>query len=96
MNAGNVMQIEDIIRNVERICRKQGVSHLALFGSFATGTAAPRSDIDFIIFGCKDTEKLIEEIEEIPTLRKIDLFFYEEIENQFLKEDMDRYGKQIY
>lgn len=34
--------------------------------------------------------------EEIMTLKKIDLFEYDLCQNQYLKEDMDRYGKKIY
>lgn len=96
MSNDKVMSIDKLILLVEQICRKNDVSHLSLFGSHATGTATERSDIDFIVYGCKDKEKLTEEIENIPTLRKVDLFFYDEIFNKFLKEDMDRYGKPIY
>lgn len=41
----NVMPTDELIRRVTDICRKNGVNHLKLFGSFATGTATPRSDI---------------------------------------------------
>lgn len=40
------MSVSEIIREVERICRKYGVEHLSLFGSWAAGTARPTSDID--------------------------------------------------
>lgn len=33
---------------------------LELFGSFATGTAAPTSDIDFVVYGCEDILRLEE------------------------------------
>lgn len=41
----NVMPTDELIRRVTDICRKNGVNHLKRFGSFATGTATPRSDI---------------------------------------------------
>lgn len=96
MDTGNVMPVREIISRVEKICRENGVEHLSLFGSHATGTASARSDVDFIVYGCKDMDKLTEEVENIETLRKIDLFFYEEVRNPYLKEDMELYGKPIY
>ena len=91
-----MMPIEEIIRRVKDICIRNGVERLDLFGSFATETATPTSDIDFVVYGCKNIFKLEEEIDEIPTLRKIDIFFYDEIYNKGLLEDIKNYGKQIY
>ena len=90
------MPIPEIIEEVSRICKKNGVQRLDLFGSFATGTATPVSDIEFVVYGCKDFMKLEWEIDEIDTLRKIDLFEFESIKNEFLLEDIKKYGKQIY
>ena len=92
----NVMPISDLIAQVSRICKRNGVQRLDLFGSFATGTATPTSDIDFVVYGCRDILHLDEELENIDTLRKIDIFEYESINNKFLKEDIEKYGKQIY
>lgn len=50
----NTMSIEDIIEKVTQICKNNKVEHLSLFGSFATGTATPTSDIDFVVYGCPD------------------------------------------
>lgn len=76
--------------------KKNGVHRLDLFGSFATGTAAPNSDIDFVVYGCKDLLQLEDDLSEIETLRKIDIFDYDSIKNNFLLEDIKKYGKQIY
>ncbi len=92
----NVMPISELIEEVTRICKKNGVEHLALFGSFATGTALPTSDIDFVVYGCSDILKLEKDLEEIDTLRKIDIFNYEDIHNEYLLEDIKKYGRQIY
>lgn len=92
----NIMPIPELIEKVADICKKNGVKRLDLFGSFATGTAVPTSDIDFVVYGCKDILKLEEELEEIDTLRKIDIFDYDSIRNDFLLEDIHKYGKQIY
>ena len=92
----NVMPVEEIKERVTEICRRNGVARLDLFGSFATGTAAPTSDIDFVVYGCKDIQKLEEDLEEIETLRKIDIFDFDIIINEYLMEDIRKYGKQIY
>ena len=62
----------------------------------ATGTQTPTSDIDFVVYGCKDLLKLERDLESIDTLRKIDIFDYDSIKNPFLLEDIEKYGKQIY
>ena len=92
----NTMQIPELIDRVTEICKKNKVQRLDLFGSFATGTATPTSDIDFVVYGCQDILKLEEDLEEINTLRKIDIFDYDSIKNKFLLEDIQKYGKQIY
>lgn len=40
--------------------------------------------------------QLEEDLEEIETLRKIDIFDYDSIKNKYLLKDIDKYGKQIY
>lgn len=92
----NTMPVSEIIEKVTAICKKNGVKRLDLFGSFATGTATPTSDIDFVVYGCDDMLKLEDDLMEIETLRKIDIFDYDSIENKFLLEDIEKYGKQIY
>lgn len=91
-----LMSVDEIISKVSDICKQNGVTKLELFGSFATGTATPMSDIDFVVYGCKDLAKLEEQLEEIDTLRKIDIFDYQSIHNELLLEDIRKYGKQIY
>ncbi len=92
----NTMSIENIIKQVVAICRKNGVKHLKLFGSFATGTSTDTSDIDFVIYGCNNIQALEEDLDQIETLRKIDIFNFDDIHNEFLLEDIELYGKQIY
>lgn len=90
------MTIDTIIKEVTEQCRKHGVEHLALFGSYASGTATPTSDIDFVVYGCTRMRELSEAVDEIRTLKKIDLFDYDKIRNKSLLEDIDSYAKQIY
>ena len=90
------MSIEEIIKEVTAICKTHNVEHLSLFGSFATGTATSTSDVDFVVYGCKNILDLEDAVDEIMTLRKIDLFDYDNIRNKSLLEDIDTYAKQIY
>nr|WP_288555845.1 nucleotidyltransferase domain-containing protein [uncultured Mediterraneibacter sp.] len=92
----HTMPISTLIAQVTAICKRNGVKRLDLFGSFATGTATPTSDIDFVVYGCNDLIKLEEDLTEINTLRKIDIFDFDSIHNEFLLEDIRKYGKQIY
>ena len=92
----NTMPISELIEQVTEICKKNGVKRLDLFGSFATGTSTPTSDIDFVVYGCNNLIKLETDLEQIETLRKIDIFDYDSIHNEFLREDIHKYGKLFY
>ena len=92
----NVMPISEIIEKVTMICKKNNVKRLDLFGSFATGTATPTSDIDFVVYGCNDLMQLEDDLLQIETLRKIDIFDFDSIKNEYLLEDIKKYGNQIY
>lgn len=52
--------------------------------------------MDFFIIGGQNIGELRDEIDRIKTLKKIDLLQYESCKNQYLKEDMELYGKEIY
>ena len=58
--------------------------------------ATSKGDIDFVVYGCSDICKLESELENIDTLRKIDIFDYQSIHNPYLLENIEKYGKQIY
>lgn len=90
------MTIEDIIGQVSIICKNNNVEHLSLFGSYAKGTETKYSDLDFIVYGQVNIERLREQVDQIMTLKKIDLFEYDLCQNQYLKEVMDRYARKIY
>ena len=64
----NVMPISEIIEKVTMICKKNNVKRLDLFGSFATGTATPTSDIDFVVYGCDNLMQLEDDLLQIETL----------------------------
>ena len=89
----NVMPISEIIEKVTMICKKNNVKRLDLFGSFATGTATPTSDIDFVVYGCNNLMQLEDDLQQIETLRKIDIFDFDSIKNEYLLEDIKKIWK---
>ena len=64
------------------------MTRLDLFVSFATNTATPTSDIDFVVYGCPDLLQLEDDLQQLETLRKIDIFDFDNIKNEFLLEDI--------
>ena len=90
------MSIEEIIDKVKIICKNNDVEHLYLFGSYAKGTNQKTSDIDFIVKGVKELDIIKSQVDKIETLKRIDIFDYDNINNPILKESMDKYGKIIY
>ena len=90
------MTFENIIKEIEKVCRENNVKHLYLFGSYAKGNNHKGSDIDFVVKGVDNIVKLKEDIDNIKTLETIDVFNYEMCKSPFLREDIDKYGKIIY
>ena len=92
------MRVEDVIEEITQRCRQYGAQEIILFGSRAKGTATERSDIDIAVSGVvsHDIYELQEELENIPTLYKIDLVDLDTCKNQLLLEDIKEYGREIY
>ena len=87
----------EIISLVIEVCRNHGVKHLYLYGSYAKGLVKPGSDFDFAIQGFNGRiDDLLEDIENIRTLKEIDVVEYDKITNNLLKEEIDKYGRKIY
>ncbi len=89
------MKVEQIIKEVEEICRNFQAKEVILFGSRAKGTARERSDIDIAVAGVKNFEALVEEVENLPTLYSIDIVNIDTCKNQLLLEDIKQYGRKI-
>ena len=49
-----------------------------------------------MICGCDNLMQLEDDLQKIETLRKIDIFDFDSIKNEYLLEDIKKYGKQIY
>lgn len=89
------MKVEQVIKEVEEICRNFQAKEVILFGSRAKGTARERSDIDIAVAGVKNFEALVEEVENLPTLYSIDIVNIDTCKNQLLLEDIKQYGRKI-
>ncbi len=90
------MTLEEIYHDIIQIAKKYNVSQVILFGSRAKGTERERSDIDIAVRGVSDIFALQEEIEDIPSLYKVDLVDLDECRNPLLLEDIEKYGREIY
>ena len=89
------MKVEDVIREVAKLCRNFHAKEVILYGSRAKGTARERSDIDIAVTGVKNFDILEEKIEELPTLYSVDLLNMDTCRNDLLKEDIRQYGREI-
>ena len=70
-----------------------------LFGSYATGRATPRSDIDLATVGITDlrqVSRLALDLEDLPIAQKCDVQAYESISYGPLKQHIDQRGITIY
>jgi predicted nucleotidyltransferase len=96
------MEIESIIKETVKILRKylSGEYQIFLFGSFVKGNALPSSDIDIGILGKEKIPwsimtKILEEIDSIKTLRKIDLVDFFTKEETFKKNAL-KSARKLY
>lgn len=82
------MSVEEVIKKVADLCREFQAGEVILYGSRAKGTASERSDIDIAVAGVNDFDRLVELIEELPTLYSVDLLNLDTCKNQLLLEDI--------
>ena len=72
---------------------------VVLYGSYATGKATPRSDIDLATMGITDRYRmgrLALDLEDLPIPQKCDVQAYESIEYEPLRRHIDERGVTIY
>ncbi len=89
-------KIKKILNEIKTVCENNNVTHLYLFGSYARGTEQIGSDIDIVVKGVNNYKKLKDDIDSIRTLKSINIFNYDTINNKYILEDIDNYGKIIY
>jgi len=96
------MNEQDIIEEVKKIIQKylsNSEYSIALFGSQARGEQYAGSDIDIGILGKNSVPyeimvKIIEEKDDLPTLRKIDIVDLQSVDAPF-RENVLSYAKRI-
>lgn len=78
----------------------ENIEQVKIFGSRAKGIAKPGSDFDLAIFGTnisvKDLLELYEHFDNLDLPYHFDLIIYNQIENEAVREHVDRVGKQIF
>ena len=89
------MKPDEVIRQVADICREHHTKKVILYGSRAKGTARERSDIDIAVAGAEHFDALVEKVEELPTLYRVDLLNMDTCRNDLLLEDIKQYGREI-
>ena len=89
------MCVEEVIQKVADLCRAFQAEQVILYGSRAKGPAGERSDIDIAVTGVEDFDRLVEAMEELPTLYSVDLVNLDTCKNQLLLEDIRQYGRKI-
>ena len=90
------IKIKKVLDEIETVCKNNNVMHLYLFGSYARGTNTLGSDLDIVVKGVENQNKLKEDLDNIRTLISINLFNYDKIRNKYLLEDINTYAKIIY
>ncbi len=89
-----------VLEEIKAIAIKYGIDKLVLFGSRARGDNSPRSDYDIAVFGAqltvKDRALFSSEIEEINTLKKIDIIFIDDDIEEALSENIIKEERVIY
>jgi len=90
--------ISNIINQIIKICIELAdISAIILYGSRAKGTHMEKSDIDIALKGnniC--TMELLDAIDAIDTLLKIDLIDIDNCKNSLLKKEVEKYGITLF
>jgi len=95
------MKVKNVISEVVKVIRRYLSEEykVFLFGSYASGEAVDTSDIDMGILGPKEVpsgvlRRIKEEVEIIPTLRKIDVVDFNRVDEEF-KDNALRKSKEL-
>ena len=90
--------MEKIFEEIKKIGEKHGCGKIVLFGSRARGDNRERSDIDLAVYGLDDDKRgyFWWDIDELPTLLKIDLVYVSGWTSEELLKNIERDGVVIY
>jgi predicted nucleotidyltransferase len=95
----NVHLGDKVIKEVQLIADKYPIKKIILFGSRARGDHSYTSDIDIAVCNFphfNNRGKFVSEIEDLDTLLKIDIVFFDEISNKKLISNIKEEGVIIY
>ncbi len=86
---------------LDAVKKHREIERAVIFGSRAMGNFKKGSDIDIALYGKKLTSDILNNIktelnERLPIPYFIDIIDYAEIQNENLKEHIDREGKVFY
>ncbi len=85
---------------IEILAANERVERVVLFGSRAMRTYTTTSDVDLALYGDKltltDQAHLSAAIDALPMAQRVDLLLYNKIDNEKLKEHIERYGKEWF
>lgn len=85
-----------VVREIQALARKHGVSKVILFGSRARGDFRPKSDIDLAVKGGDFINFSLDVDEETSTLRLFDFVDLDETVPDALRESIDTEGVVLY
>lgn len=92
--------MDNVLEQIKQVALKYKVEKAVLFGSRARGDHTPVSDYDIAVFGealsALDKAHFSDAIEEIHTLKKIDVVFVNEALEDGLLKNIKKEGVIIY
>jgi uncharacterized protein len=91
----------EVLEEIQKVfISYENIEQVKVFGSRAKGVAKPGSDFDLAIFGdnisVTDLLAIYVQLDNLDLPWRFDLVIYNQIENQAVKEHIDRVGKIIY
>ena len=87
----------DLLRTVFR--RHPEIERVCLFGSRATGTNRPESDVDLVAWGALDAQaqaRIAAELDELPLPYLFDFEVYDRIAHEELRRIIDGANREVY
>jgi predicted nucleotidyltransferase len=92
--------MDEVLKQICEIAKKYNTEKLVLFGSRARGDNSPVSDYDIAVFktciSVYDKASFSLDVEDIETLKKIDIIFIDEKLEDKLMENIKKEGIIIY
>jgi uncharacterized protein len=99
-NGVSDMEMDSVIEQIREIAMKYKIDKLVLFGSRARGDHSPVSDYDIAIYAKNlsvlDRANFRADIDEIETLKKIDIAFVYDSATDDLMKNIKRDGVILY